>query len=200
MGYMRKTVRYSILQKLYGFHKWHIVPVEGRPYGMEVIKLCNRILVKDKDAKRGVIIEVGCGLGDILNKINTLKENKIGYDIDEKVIKGARIAHPGIRFQVGEFAPDIRGEHISVLIAVNFLYSLEGKIVEKEFQKLVINNDIKYIITETMYPATPNYPHSHDMDKILGENYTCIRKRGFAAAENSRRFILLYAKNKYING
>lgn len=191
-----KAVKFYILQKIFRFHKWHIVPVEERPYGMEVIKWCNRLLKKDKDAMRGAVIEVGCGLGDILAKVNSGKKNKIGYDIDEKVISAARIAHPGIRFQVGEFAPNIRGEYISVLITVNFLYSIDSEKVKKEFQKLVLNNDIKYIITETMHPATPNYPYSHDMDKILGRKYTCIKKRGFTAAEHSRRYILLYVKNK----
>lgn len=190
---------YIILQKFFQFHKWHTIPVEERPYGMEVIKWCNKLLMKDKDAKKGVVIEVGCGLGDILFKISTLKKNKMGYDIDEKVIRAAPIVHPGIRFQVGEFAPNIRGEYISILITVNFLYSLDSEYVEKEFQKLVSNNNIKYIITETMYLAMPNYPYSHDMDKFLGKKYTCIRKKGFEANEHSRRYILLYIKNEYAN-
>lgn len=191
-----KIVKYYFLQKFFKFHKWHMVPVEERPYGMEVIKWCNRLIMNDKGAKGGTVVEIGCGLGDILAKISAPKENKTGYDIDEKVIRAARIAYPGIRFQVGGFAPDIRGKYISILITVNFLYSLKSETIEKEFRKLIVNNDIKYIITETMYPATPNYPYSHDMDTILGSNYTCIKKRSFAAAEYSRRFILLYVKNE----
>ena len=189
-----KVVAYSVLQKIFGFHKWHIVPVEQRPYGMEIVKWCNRLLERDRDAENGKVIEVGCGLGDIVAKIKTKKGNKEGYDIDEKVIKAAKIIYPGIKFQVGRFAPDIRDERISIFIAVNFLYALDSKTVEEEFKKLSTNNDIQYIITETMHPATPNYPHSHDMNKILGSNYTCSKKRGFPAAEHSRRYILLYAK------
>lgn len=196
MSQRGKTVRYRILQKFFRFHRWHIVPVEQRPYGMEVIKWSNKILTKDLDIKNGKVIEAGCGLGDILAEINMPKKNKTGYDIDGKVIKAARIAHPGIPFQVGSFAPDLREEYISIFIAVNFLYSLDSKTVEREFKQLIANNDIKYIITETMKPAVPNYPYSHDMDKILGEKYTCIKKRSFAAAEHSRRFLLLYMKNQ----
>lgn len=195
MGCRNSMAKYYILQLLFKFHKWHMAPVEARPYGMEVIKWCNRILVKDQDLKRKTIVEIGCGLGDILAKIDAPKENKTGYDIDKKVIRAARIAHPGIRFSVGGFAPNIRGKYISILICVNFLYSLDAENVRKEFQRLVLNNDIRYILTETMHPATPNYPYSHDMDEILGSDYTRIKQRSFEAAERSRRYILLYVKN-----
>lgn len=46
MSQRGKTVRYRILQKFFRFHRWHIVPVEQRPYGMEVIKWSNKILTK----------------------------------------------------------------------------------------------------------------------------------------------------------
>lgn len=194
MSWKCEAIRYGILQKIFGFHKWHMTPVEQRPYGMEVIKWCNRLLASDGDANRGKVIEVGCGLGDIVAKIKTKNENKEGYDIDEKVIKAAKIIHPGIKFQADGFAPDIRGERIFIFIAVNFLYALDSKTVRNEFKKLLTVNDVKYIVTETMYPINSNYPYSHDMDKILGSDYTCIKKRGFPAAEHSRRYILLYAK------
>lgn len=195
MGCRSNKVKYYILQKLFKFHKWHMTPVEERPYGMVVIKWCNRILMKDQNLKRKTIVEIGCGLGDILAKIDAPRENKTGYDIDEKAIRAAKIAHPGIRFQVGRFAPDIRGKYISILICVNFLYSLDTENVRKEFQRLVLNNDIQYILTETMCPVTPNYPYSHDMDEILGSDYTQIKQRSFEAAERSRRYMLLYVKN-----
>ena len=166
---------------------------------MEIVKWCNRILEKDRNACNGKVIEVGCGLGDILAKINIKRENKTGYDINEKVIRAAKIVHPGIKFQVGNFAPDIKGERISIFITINFLYSLDYKIVEEQFKKLISNNDIKYIVTETMYPITSNYPYSHDFEKILGSKYTCIRKRGFSAAEHSRRYILLYKRREKNN-
>lgn len=199
MGLKCKEIKYGILQKIFGFHEWHATPIEKKAYGMEVIKWCNRLLEKDKDACNGRVIEVGCGLGDILAKINIKKENKTGYDIDEKVIRAAKIIHPNINFQVGNFAPDIKGLRISIFITINFLYSLDYKTVEEQFKKLIINNDIKYILTETMYPVTPNYPHSHDFNSILGNEYVCIRKRGFPAAEHSRRYILLYAKKEKNN-
>lgn len=195
MSWSGKSVGYGILQKIFKFHKWHMTPVELRPYGIEVIKWCNRLLRRGRDANGGKVIEVGCGLGDILAKIHVKKEAKRGYDIDEKVIRAAKVIHPGIQFQVEKFAPDIRGERIFIFIAVNFLYEIDSRTVEESFKKLIADNDIQYIITEMMYPSTQNYPYSHDMNKILGSNYTCVKKRGFSAAENSRRYILLYAKN-----
>ena len=35
---MQINLKYKILQKMFGFHKWHTIPAEQRPYSMEVIK------------------------------------------------------------------------------------------------------------------------------------------------------------------
>lgn len=196
MRWNRKKIVYSALQKVFGFHKWHTTPAEQRPYAMEVIKWCNRILTRDKDMCNGKVIEIGCGLGDILAKINIKRANKTGYDIDGNVIRAAGVLYPGISFQKGGFAPDIRGERISILITINFLYSLDYKTVKEQYEKLIDNNDIKYIVTETVHPVTPNYPYSHDFDTILGSRYKCIRKRSFPAAEQARRYILLYVRKE----
>jgi len=192
---MQANLKYKILQKIFGFHKWHTTPVEQRPYSREVIKWCNGLLKNESD-KGKKIIEIGCGLGDILAKINAKKAVKVGYDIDEKVLKAAKVLHPKTKYKVENFAPDIFKQEILILITVNFLYSLDYETVEKQFKKIISNNNIKYIITEMMYPATQNYPYSHNMDTILGNSYICIKKRSFAAAEHSRRFILLYKKKE----
>lgn len=189
-----KRLFYGMLHKLFGFHKWHVIPVEMRPYGVEIIKWCNRILEKDNGAHTGKVIEIGCGLGDILAGINVDKRNKEGYDIDKNVIKAAKIAHPGIRFLHGGFPPNIQGGRISIFITVNFLYELDCGMVGNAYKEIIRSNDVKYIVTEKMYPTTPNYPHSHDFDAILGDDYKCINKRSFAANENSRRYILIYKK------
>ena len=192
---MQINLRNKVLQKIFRFHKWHQIPIEQRPYSVEVIKWCNQLLKKESEKGKS-IIEIGCGLGDILAKIDTRKINKVGYDIDEKVIKAAKLLHPKIKFQVENFAPNIIEQEILILITVNFLYSLDSKTVEKQFHKIISNNNIKYIITEIMYPATQNYPYSHNMDTILGNDYICIKKRSFAAAEHSSRFILLYKRKE----
>lgn len=200
MSWKFRMLTYSILQRLIGFHRWHVLPMEQRPYCLEIIKSCNKILEMDTDVLDGKVIEVGCGLGDILaNIIKVKKENKLGYDIDTKVIKAARIVHPGIRFIVGEFAPNIRDEKISIFITVNFLYSLDCGKVEREYRKLIENNDIKYIVTEEMHPSTNNYPYSHNFNTILENKYKLVRKRCFAANEHSRRHILYYKKVKLMD-
>ena len=192
---MQMNLRSKILQKVFGFHKWHTIPVEQRPYSMEVIKWCNQLL-RNELGKGKSIVEVGCGLGDILAKIDTKEVTKVGYDTDENVIRAARLLHPKTIYKVESFAPDIFGQEIFILITVNFLYCLDSDTVEKQFKKIISNNNIRYIITEIMEPTTPNYPYSHNMDTILGNDYICIKKRSFAAAEHSRRFILLYKKKE----
>ncbi len=45
---MQINLKYKILQKMFGFHKWHTTPAEQRPYSMEVIKWCNRLLKRNQ--------------------------------------------------------------------------------------------------------------------------------------------------------
>ena len=83
------------LQKIIGFDKWHLSNFKERTYVLSTVNRINE-LIQDGKVSSGTVLEIGCGLGDIISSIRW--QNKLGYDVDK--ILAARILHPGMRFQV----------------------------------------------------------------------------------------------------
>ena len=91
----------GFLYKRINFERWHLERANRRPYAMYLIKHINSIGVSGK------VVEIGCGLGDVLSGIQV--KDKIGYDVDRKVIQAAKWVHPFLKTRVGSFR-DIYGQ------------------------------------------------------------------------------------------
>ena len=143
------------------------------------------------------IIEVGCGLGDIISSVKIKNTEKIGYDLSAKVIRIAKIIHPNCKFNVGSFN-EINNEKIAVLIAVNFLHGFDEHTIEEWFNYVIQNNDIDMIVVDKV--QTPPYEYSHDYEVLFNKmGYRLSHKsHGFFAWEWSRRHILIFKKDENI--
>lgn len=186
-----REMYYEMLYKIFRFDVWHMSPIEARPYGLFLVKKIDK-LVKEKEWKEE-IVEVGCGIGDILSQINYPTKKKWGYDIEKNVIRAARFVHRKVNFCVGSFN-EIKGRKISLLIAVNFLHAIDKEQVQEMFGIAVKENNIEAILVDEV--ECPAYQYSHDYEKILGkEGYGLVeRTRSFAAMNWSRRRFLLFEK------
>lgn len=69
----------------YGLDPWHKSPYELRRYAQMAAESVNELEGK-------CVVEVGCGLGEILRHINAPK--KYGYDINPHVIEAAKAITP----------------------------------------------------------------------------------------------------------
>lgn len=178
------------LQKIIGFNKWHLNSLNERFYALPTINRING-LIQNGEIYSGTIIELGCGLGDIISSIHW--NDRIGYDIDKKVILAARIIHPQMPFQVGTF-DSITGKKISVLIALNFMHEIKYEDCYQYFHTLFRYNEVSLIVVDTV--QSPPYPYSHDYERLLGEfGYVLeYKSRGYTAWENSRRRILYFRR------
>lgn len=187
-----KKIYYGIFQKIFGFNAWHKIPIEARPYALYLVKKVNQ-LISEGNLKEE-IVEVGCGMGDIISAINYPKKRKIGYDLDANIIRAARIVHWRENFCVGSFDA-IKGHNISLLIAVNFLHSLNEKQVQQMFSCAIRENNISRIIVDEV--ESPPYEFSHSFQEIFcGAGFQLKwRSRSFAAMDWSRRRLLLFEKN-----
>ena len=58
-AYLKKIIR-MILMLFFKFEWWHTSPIDNRKYAMDIVSKLN-----DRSS-RGSLIEIGCGLGDIL--------------------------------------------------------------------------------------------------------------------------------------
>lgn len=184
---------YKVLQKIFKFDKWHISSIKERDYAMYLVKYINDNLYDLVYSKK--IIEVGCGLGDIISSVKIKNTEKIGYDLSAKVIRIAKIIHPNCKFNVGSFN-EINNEKIAVLIAVNFLHGFDEHTIEEWFNYVIQNNDIDMIVVDKV--QTPPYEYSHDYEVLFNKmGYRLSHKsHGFFAWEWSRRHILIFKKDE----
>lgn len=105
----------------FGFDAWHAAaPYACRPYKRQVVQLVNSL-------QPATVVEVGCGLGDILSRVKAV--SRFGLDTDPAVIRAARFLHPrAIRWIQGDIsaiAAVLPAAHpIDCLIMVNWIHNL----------------------------------------------------------------------------
>jgi SAM-dependent methyltransferase len=171
---VKKAFR-RILRLVFGFDHWHTSVLEERPYALDIVKYCNA------RQTRGSVLEIGCGLADILRK--TDYERKMGFDIDTKVLEGARFlsffdAGPKIKFAQFHFPETELKEIVDVLIMVNWIFFFDEETLRRYIEKYFHEN-VKpggAIIVDTL--RDPHYPNHHNV-KTLTSNLPCsISKLG----------------------
>jgi len=76
---------YSIKLSNIEIYKWHLSGTfYCRIYKMQSLKIINSL-------KPDIYIDIGCGLGEILKRVQLKKEFKLGYDLDLRLIKANKI-------------------------------------------------------------------------------------------------------------
>lgn len=179
------------LQKIIGFDKWHLNSLNERFYALPTINRINEMLHRENPV--GAVIEVGCGLGDIISAIRW--RDKMGYDIDKRAIWAARILHPLTPFRAGTFDA-VRGKKVAVLIALNFLHRINDEDCRRYFRELVHDNQVERIIVDAV--QNPPYQYAHNYEKFFGKlGYTLeYRSRGYIAYKRSIRRILYFRRDR----
>src|SRR4051812_17445146 len=77
----------SCVGRMFELDPWHAnAPYSCRPYKKSVVDLVNSL-------KPERVVEIGCGLGEILVRIQA--RHRFGLDTDADVIRAARFLHPG---------------------------------------------------------------------------------------------------------
>ena len=185
---------YKLLQKRYLFNSWHVEPINFRPYAMEIVLMTERY-INQKNIR--CVMEVGCGLGDIIGNIKVSKRNckKIGIDKEHNVINAAKVLHPSVIFLQGSFDNCVSREE-SCLIMVNFIHRIPYDELKQEMQKVFLKSNVNLVVMDT-FSRNENtvYEYSHHGKELFDGKYRCIRRsRGFAAANGARRYIEYWEK------
>lgn len=180
----------EVKKSLYRLDDWSLRGLDDKPYAQDTISRIN-FMISEQKVGYGKIVEIGCGTGDIISHINW--KNKVGCDVDEKVIRYAKIHHPKTHFIVGSFEQIYR-ENISILITINFMHILDGEAVWQKYNNIVKNNNIKRIVVDSV--QAPPYRYSHDFVGILGSlGYELEHiSKGYMAADNSRRKVRIFRR------
>jgi SAM-dependent methyltransferase len=131
---------FKFLEIIYGFDEWHASSCyELRFYKQIVVNVLNKRVQKDD-----IVVEVGCGLGEIISRIKS--NYKYGLDIDGNVIKAAAVLDRNINFIHGSLVDF--NQDIDYLIAVNFLHKFNKKELYAFFSDFLAKNKILCLIAD----------------------------------------------------
>jgi len=168
---LRKKIYYRHLANRYDFDLWHAKsPFECRGYKREVVELA-------KSLKPKTVIEIGCGLGEILSRVCDCR--RFGFDIDSRVVAAAKELHGDNLTQftsaalhnieiIRNFVDDV---DVDLLIMVNWPHALLWTEVVSSTIHLAKSLSLKHLIIDTIATGTPGYPYYHSLAdlQILGE-------------------------------
>ena len=169
------------LQKKFDFMSWHSEGCfECRPYKKQILKIINQL-------NPCFIVDIGCGLGEILSKSNS--KYKYGIDPDEKVIEAAMYMHPNIKFDKGDSKllfkkineKEINIPENSLLIASGWTHNIDKNELTEFLNESL--NHFKYIIIDIFNEkqieriknrldkneGTKNYSHGFILEKYKVE-------------------------------
>ena len=183
-----KRILYSLLRLLFKFGSWHVVPINQRPYALEIYRTLNNYIEKIK-LHYVPIVEVGCGLGDIIGSLRW-KYGKIGYDLSLNVLKGAELLHPDVIFHQGTFE-NVNCKNIRYLIMVNFIHVIPPDKLKKSIEQILDKNKVEMFVLDTFRNNEgTEYIYSHDGNYLFNGRYKRIkRSKEFIVAHGAKRYI-----------
>ncbi|MEY8197906.1 MAG: class I SAM-dependent methyltransferase [Colwellia sp.] len=164
-----KVVRLGLM-RIYGFDKWHTSPSRGRDYIKVVVEQLNQ------NSYRGAILEIGCGLGDILRQSDY--SAKHFRDLCPKVLKAAKLlsklslrngskdSYASLDFTRDTFEFD--ENHLDALVLVNWIHNVESKILKKKVAE-ISNLYLKTggIIIFDVINGNSKYQFNHQIEDLI---------------------------------
>ena len=126
----------------YGLHPWLKSPYELRLYAQMAAESVNELAGID------CVVEVGCGLGEIIRHINVPK--KYGYDIDSHVIEVAKAITPresNIEYFVGELR-DVDVSNADVLLTIGWMHAVSYDDLKTAYHECIEKNKFRYVVVD----------------------------------------------------
>ncbi len=172
---------YFFLTKKNKINNWHLYNnLITRPYKKEIIDFCN---LKNFE----IVLDYGCGFGDIIREINSKK--KYAYDNDPNIIKISKtLFSNNVEFLNKRDLLELKKNKLDCVLFINFLHDYD----EEEIKK-IINPYIgsKFILLDAINFNVKGFRYFHDY-KFLMNNYN-IQKKEFKE-EPDRSFFILEKK------
>ncbi len=157
----------KILSKFFKFNSWHAsAPCSCRPYKFEIVSIANSL-------NPVTVLEVGCGLGDIISRINA--RNRYGIDCDENVINAANFLSSirGVHYIVADINDDeIISmkilDDVDLLILVNWPHGVPWDELSSAVMNVINTLNVSSILIDGIHLDTPgyaNYYSKNDFEK-----------------------------------
>lgn len=172
------------LRHLLKFDAWHAAaPYSCRPYKKRVVELANSL-------RLDVAVEVGCGLGDILSRVNA--RQRFGFDTELAVVRAARCLHPlGTRWIHGDASAVLQctppARNIDCLIMVNWIHNVSPEQLAACLLPLLPR--VRHLILDAIDPDAPgSYRFRHDFAFLRAD----AERIAVVPAANERRRLVLF--------
>ena len=163
---------------------WHMISKDEKPYCEEIVRY---ILEKQM---YGAIVELGCGLCDIIGDRRLKKYERIGMDIDDKVIAEARLHHSDIKLKNGSFDDIGTGKTIRFLIMVNFLHTIPMEVLREKLERIFSRNTVDFFIADEV---TGNYKYTYGIEDVLPHGYVLDKMIGIHPSDGGVRVIKAFS-------
>lgn len=175
---LRRSLR-RVLARIYGFDTWHVSLLVDRPYARAIIAYLN----SGERVQRGTIVEIGCGLGDILRHVRF--RSRLGLDSDPAVLRLARLLARfrarRIEFRRFTFPTSELPGRYDVIVMVNWIHHIEPNILKANLNRYLRNHLSEHgqILIDAVHDPSYRYNHSiHDL--TLGLPCTVVKLGDFA--------------------
>lgn len=184
----KALVLYRVLHYIFKFDDWHILNIyENRTYKQVIVRKVN-------DLRPRIAVEVGCGLGEIISKIDT--KVRIGIDIDKNAIRAARLLNltTNTKFLCGSL-DDVRElpyDQIDALIMINWLHEIPEEQIVGDISRLLQKTQISYLVADEMPKDRASYKHHHTLRNSLKDWF--VEMEEVEDPENTRRIVILKHK------
>ncbi len=186
----------SALVKILKLSGWQETPLADKEYAYCTLAMIQALLKKN-NYQNGSIVEIGCGLGDIIGSIDAAGIMKKGIDINYRNVIAARLLYffkRKICFVHGGLENANLDADIHMLIMVNFLHNIHPCEVKRDMQRILDSSRIDYIIIDEMRGDILQYKYEQNGEELLGEfgykkQYVSRRLK---AAGNAYRTINVY--------
>jgi SAM-dependent methyltransferase len=153
----------------------------SKNYAKTIVKYCNNNF-KDKS-----VVEIGCGLGDIIRRINS--KNKTGLDIDQNVLNAAHFLSKKIHFQQFSFVENALIGNYDIILLVNWIHGIEPEILKEKIRVYFNKNlNINGIIIIDIVKST-DYKYNHKI-KYLLENINCAVEKIYEKLSGRELYII----------
>lgn len=172
-----RTLGRIVLAKAYGFDLWHRSLLSERPYAQRLIAHLNE---RDKASRRSMV-EIGCGLGDVVRHARF--EHRLGLDSDPNVLRAAALLARLDRKQQIEFREFVFPEsHLDgqwdAIVLVNWIHMIPGSILRERLGDYLATNVRPggEIVIDTV--RDPSYTFNHSVEELTGGLRCSVTKLG----------------------
>ena len=163
-----KKILRILLMFLFRFEWWHTSPSDNRPYACDIVSELR------KRKADGSVLELGCGLGDILGKIKC--REKYFFDVSDNVLRAAKFLqyfsfkNTLNHYKEFNFIEDTLDKKMSVdvVILVNWIHAYKTSILREKFSDLTkFNLNPGGIVVFDLIENNSNYKYNHRIQELL---------------------------------